>query len=191
MAAAERSSAHGSTLAGTGASKAIGPKCSGATSRKPIEWWNANDASLRGRTFTSQQSTGYSPVNRSIATDAMSPLWYILCAGLSVLYTALGAALVSKPMPLTPPQLFPTDVHFALGRTHGLLIRVVGRKAPAFVTHSEGGADNVRLYVDGEAVPDRAWSRRQAASLVKLLALAPGQRLHREVVIDALERAVR
>ncbi len=39
---------------------------------------------------------------------------------------------------------------------------------------------------DGEAVPAVAWNRRQAASLVKLLALTPGRRLHREQVIDAL-----
>ena len=32
----------------------------------------------------------------------------------------------------------------------------------------------------------RAWSRRHAASLVKLLALSPGRRLHREQVIEAL-----
>ena len=39
---------------------------------------------------------------------------------------------------------------------------------------------------DGRAVPAGAWSRRQAAALVKLLALSPGRRLHREQVIDAL-----
>src|SRR4051812_24910086 len=39
---------------------------------------------------------------------------------------------------------------------------------------------------DGEARPDDGWRRRQAAALVKLLALAPGRRLHREQVIDAL-----
>ncbi|HUP75193.1 MAG TPA: AAA family ATPase [Acidimicrobiales bacterium] len=39
---------------------------------------------------------------------------------------------------------------------------------------------------DGEPVGDAAWSRRHAASLVKLLALAPSRRLHREQVIDAL-----
>jgi DNA-binding SARP family transcriptional activator/pimeloyl-ACP methyl ester carboxylesterase len=42
------------------------------------------------------------------------------------------------------------------------------------------------VAVGGVPVPDRAWSRRQATGLVKLLALAPGRRLHREVVIDAL-----
>ena len=39
---------------------------------------------------------------------------------------------------------------------------------------------------DGAAVPASAWSRRHAAALVKLLALSPGRRLHREQVIDAL-----
>ncbi len=43
-----------------------------------------------------------------------------------------------------------------------------------------------RVAVDGLAVPDDAWGRRVAASLVKLLALAPERRLHREQVIDAL-----
>jgi DNA-binding SARP family transcriptional activator len=36
------------------------------------------------------------------------------------------------------------------------------------------------------AVPESAWCRRRAMSLVKLLALAPARRLHREVVVDAL-----
>jgi DNA-binding SARP family transcriptional activator/tetratricopeptide (TPR) repeat protein len=42
------------------------------------------------------------------------------------------------------------------------------------------------VTVDGVAVPDDAWTRRQAAGLVKLLALARGRRMHREQVIDAL-----
>ena len=40
--------------------------------------------------------------------------------------------------------------------------------------------------VDGVTVPTDAWTRRYAASLVKLLALSDGRRLHREQVIDAL-----
>ncbi len=39
---------------------------------------------------------------------------------------------------------------------------------------------------DGQPVPADAWGRRHAAALVKLLALSPGRRLHREQVIDAL-----
>jgi DNA-binding SARP family transcriptional activator len=39
---------------------------------------------------------------------------------------------------------------------------------------------------DDRAVPASAWTRRHAAALVKLLALAPGSKLHREQVIDAL-----
>lgn len=46
-----------------------------------------------------------------------------------------------------------------------------------------GGFD---VAVAGVPVPADAWTRRHAASLVKLLALAPGHRLHREQVIDAL-----
>ncbi len=42
------------------------------------------------------------------------------------------------------------------------------------------------VIVDGCVVPPGAWSRRHAASLVKLLALSPSRRLHREQVIDAL-----
>ncbi|MGY1617970.1 AAA family ATPase [Geodermatophilus sp. SYSU D00691] len=42
------------------------------------------------------------------------------------------------------------------------------------------------VSVDGGALPDGGWRRRSAASLVKLLALAPGRRLHREQVLAAL-----
>lgn len=42
------------------------------------------------------------------------------------------------------------------------------------------------IRVAGAAVPAGSWRRRDAASLVKLLALAPGRRLHREQVLDAL-----
>ncbi len=40
--------------------------------------------------------------------------------------------------------------------------------------------------VDGTPVDPGQWTRRHAAGLVKLLALTPGRRLHREQVIDAL-----
>jgi DNA-binding SARP family transcriptional activator/tetratricopeptide (TPR) repeat protein len=42
------------------------------------------------------------------------------------------------------------------------------------------------VRVDGRPVPSGRWHRRQAAALVKLLALAPRRTLHREQVIDAL-----
>jgi predicted ATPase len=42
--------------------------------------------------------------------------------------------------------------------------------------------------VDGVAVDPRAWRLRKARELVKLLALAPGHRLHREQVMDVLWR---
>jgi DNA-binding SARP family transcriptional activator len=42
------------------------------------------------------------------------------------------------------------------------------------------------VRVDGRPVPAGDWRRRKAASLVKLLALAPRRTLHREQVIDAL-----
>ena len=42
------------------------------------------------------------------------------------------------------------------------------------------------VEVDNRVVPASAWSRRSAASLVKLLSLAPGRSMHREQVLDAL-----
>ena len=42
--------------------------------------------------------------------------------------------------------------------------------------------------VDDVAVPDSAWRLKKARELVKLLALARGHRLHREVVMDVLWR---
>jgi DNA-binding SARP family transcriptional activator len=41
------------------------------------------------------------------------------------------------------------------------------------------------VTVDGQPVTDR-WRLRKAKTLVKLLALAPGHRLHRDVVVDQL-----
>jgi DNA-binding SARP family transcriptional activator len=46
-----------------------------------------------------------------------------------------------------------------------------------------GGFD---VVVDGRQIPAAEWRRRQAAALVKMLALVPGRSLHRERVIDAL-----
>jgi DNA-binding SARP family transcriptional activator/class 3 adenylate cyclase len=43
-----------------------------------------------------------------------------------------------------------------------------------------------RAEVGGQAVPERRWHRRKACSLVKLLALAPRHRLHREQLMDIL-----
>ena len=56
-------------------------------------------------------------------------------------------------------------------RTQRVMIRVLGR---------------FEVSVDGIVTPERGWRRRTAASLVKVLALAPGHRLHREQVIDML-----
>ncbi len=46
-----------------------------------------------------------------------------------------------------------------------------------------GGFD---VLLDGKPVVADAWTRPQAATLVKVLALAPGRRLHREQLIDRL-----
>jgi DNA-binding SARP family transcriptional activator len=43
-----------------------------------------------------------------------------------------------------------------------------------------------RAFVGPRPVADAAWRRRKARSLVKLLALVPGHRLHREQLLDAL-----
>jgi DNA-binding SARP family transcriptional activator len=40
------------------------------------------------------------------------------------------------------------------------------------------------VTVDDAAVPEKLWTRRHAAALVKVLALAPERRLHREQIID-------
>lgn len=42
------------------------------------------------------------------------------------------------------------------------------------------------VTVDGTTTPSRGWTRRTASALVKVLALAPGHRLHREQVMDLL-----
>jgi DNA-binding SARP family transcriptional activator len=42
------------------------------------------------------------------------------------------------------------------------------------------------VVVDGVVTPNHGWSRRSAAALVKVLALAPDHGLHREVVMDLL-----
>ena len=43
------------------------------------------------------------------------------------------------------------------------------------------------VVADGQALPERAWGgSRKARALVKLLALAPGHRLHRDQLLDAL-----
>jgi DNA-binding SARP family transcriptional activator/pimeloyl-ACP methyl ester carboxylesterase len=59
------------------------------------------------------------------------------------------------------------------------------RMSNAATTHIRllGGFE---VIVDGRAVDASSWTRRNAASLVKLLALAPGHRMHREQVLDAL-----
>ncbi|MGH3330628.1 MAG: AfsR/SARP family transcriptional regulator, partial [Nocardioidaceae bacterium] len=42
------------------------------------------------------------------------------------------------------------------------------------------------VVVDGERIPRDAWRRRQAATLVKVLALQPSRRMLREQVMDLL-----
>jgi DNA-binding SARP family transcriptional activator len=63
-------------------------------------------------------------------------------------------------------------------------VTIAGKGAATDVTITLlGGFD---VVVDGRRVPAAEWRRRQAAGLVKMLALSPGRSLHRERVIDAL-----
>lgn len=55
--------------------------------------------------------------------------------------------------------------------THGLRIELLG---------------GFHILLDGQPVPTSAWRLQKARSLVKLLALAPGHRIHREHVMDQL-----
>src|SRR5262249_31171678 len=43
-----------------------------------------------------------------------------------------------------------------------------------------------QIEVGSRSIPEEAWRQRKPAALVKLLALAPRHRLHREQVMDAL-----
>lgn len=43
-----------------------------------------------------------------------------------------------------------------------------------------------QISIDIRPIPDEAWKRRKAASLVKLVALSPGHRLHRERLVELL-----
>lgn len=65
----------------------------------------------------------------------------------------------------------PARVIVALVMAEGCEIRLLGGFA---------------VTVDGRPVPADAWRHRRGADLVKLLALTPGHRLHREQAMDAL-----
>src|SRR3954469_24140073 len=43
-----------------------------------------------------------------------------------------------------------------------------------------------RVLVNGQPVPESAWRQKRAAAVVKLLALEPAHRLHREQLIETL-----
>ncbi|MBE3039148.1 MAG: hypothetical protein IMZ62_10100, partial [Chloroflexi bacterium] len=42
------------------------------------------------------------------------------------------------------------------------------------------------VWVGGEMIPEEQWHSRRARNLVKLLALTPGHRLHRDQIADTL-----
>ena len=67
-----------------------------------------------------------------------------------------------------------------------MLASVVASKGPYALTIELRLLGGFEAIVDGTPVASEQWTRRQAASLVKVLALAPGHRLHREQVIEAL-----
>ncbi len=67
-------------------------------------------------------------------------------------------------------------------RQSGRIARMDGRTDQVAITL----LGRFEVIVDGAATPERCWQRRSAAALVKVLALAPGHRLHREQVIDML-----
>jgi DNA-binding SARP family transcriptional activator len=74
----------------------------------------------------------------------------------------------SNPQPHPHPESHP---HTDRGDAPSVTITVLG---------------GFRVVVDGVATPTHGWSRRSAAALVKVLALAPDHGLHREVVMDLL-----
>jgi DNA-binding SARP family transcriptional activator len=61
--------------------------------------------------------------------------------------------------------------------------RIPGVAVPEVRVELLGG---FRVSVDGQAVDAAAWRRRKPAALMKLLALAPGHRLHRGQLVDVL-----
>jgi DNA-binding SARP family transcriptional activator/tetratricopeptide (TPR) repeat protein len=58
-----------------------------------------------------------------------------------------------------------------------------GQTVPAVDITLLGG---FTVMVDGVPIADASWTRRHAAALVKVLAMAPGRRMHREQIIDLL-----
>ena len=59
----------------------------------------------------------------------------------------------------------------------------VGEKAEAVRIWLFGG---FRVALGSRTIPQDAWRLRKSAALVKLLALAPGHRRHREQAMEAL-----
>jgi DNA-binding SARP family transcriptional activator len=68
-------------------------------------------------------------------------------------------------------------LHISMGSSEG------GNNAEAVRVWLLGG---FRVSVGSRTIGDDRWQRRKAAALVKLLALAPGHRMHREHLMDLL-----
>jgi len=83
-----------------------------------------------------------------------------------------------RRQPCTAPTPVPTRATTALAPT----VRATSAR-PAVTITLLGGFG---VAVDGIRTPDRAWTRRTAAALVKVLALAPGHCLLREQVMGLL-----
>jgi DNA-binding SARP family transcriptional activator/tetratricopeptide (TPR) repeat protein len=62
----------------------------------------------------------------------------------------------------------------------------MGGQAPTILDIRVTLLGRFAVTVGGVPVADAGWTRRHAAAVVKVLALAPGQRLHREQVIDLI-----
>src|ERR1044072_1787542 len=88
-------------------------------------------------------------------------------------------------MPMTAPLGRVMSVIFQVcGCSDGLAVGCRGYGAVVKVLVRLMGAFSVE--VDGRIVDQDRFQRRSAAAVVKLLALAPSHRMHREQVIDAL-----
>jgi two-component SAPR family response regulator len=71
-------------------------------------------------------------------------------------------------------------------RTPRELRSIIGQEVPQTMDVAVALMGEFAVTVRGTVVPQEQWRRRQAASLVKLLALSPRRTLHREQVMDAL-----
>ncbi|HTE64796.1 MAG TPA: BTAD domain-containing putative transcriptional regulator [Candidatus Binatia bacterium] len=91
--------------------------------------------------------------------------------------------------------LAPESLESGRRQTAQRTVELTRRGADAEALHPDGEVDvrvevqllgRFTVLVHGAPTPAGAWSRRHAATLVKLLAISPGGRLHRDRVVDTL-----